>query len=212
MEQEKKALSPTEIERYRQQMMQLYQQHTPPPSIQVSLPGPSPIESEHWLEENYPEPDFERDRQVLVIENETASPPIQESAPPPPSDFVGYLRVFVFTGNEAEPIPAARVTVTRTDEIGSTVFASVQTNQDGLTPVVSLPSVDPALTLRPSTIQPYVAYDIQVSKEGFGTSSYGRVPVYGNNYVTQPVPLYPIVIGNEAMNDRRFISSGPSNL
>lgn len=211
MEQEKRPLSPTEIERYRQQMMKFYQQQTTPASIQPSAPAPMPAESENWLEKNYPAPDVERDRAALVIETESAAPSIQESAPPP-SDFVGYLRVFVFTGNEAEPIPVARVTVTRADAEESTVFASVQTDQDGLTPVIPLPSVDPALTLRPGTVQPYVAYDIQVNKEGFGTSTYRQVPVYGNNYVTQPVPLYPGVIGNESMNDRYFVSGGPDNL
>ncbi len=212
MEQEKKSLPPTEIERYRQQMMQLFRQQTPPPPTRPTPPAPPSDETDDWLEENYPAPDFERDREALVVRDETPSPPIQDTAPPPPSDFVGYLRVFVFTGNEAEPIPAARVTVTRTDEEGSNIFASVQTDQDGLTPVIPLPSVDPALTLRPGTVQPYVTYDIQVGKDGFGTSTYGQVPVYGNNYVTQPVPLYPKVIGNGAMDDRYFVSGGPSNL
>ncbi len=212
MEQEKKSISPAEIERYRQQMIQFYRQQIPQPTIQPPpLTTPS-IEAENWLDANYPAPDFERDREALTTETEPASPSFLESAPPPLSNFVGYLRVFVFTGSEAEPIPAARVTVTRTDEEGSTVFASVQTDQDGLTPLVLLPSVDPALTLRPGTVQPYVAYDIQVMKDGFGTSTYKQVPVYGNNYVTQPVPLYPRVIGNDAMNDRYFVSGGPTNL
>lgn len=141
-------------------------------------------------------------------------PPAEPDSPstPPESPFVGYLRVFVFTGGGAEPLPEARVTVARSRDEGETIYANLQTNRDGLTPVIPLPSVDPALTLRPGTGQPYTAYNIRVSLEGFSTAEYTNVPVYGNNYVTQPVPLYPLLPGEDPDTVRRYQSGGPTNL
>ena len=141
-------------------------------------------------------------------------PPAEQDNPstPPESPFVGYLRVFVFTGGGAEPLPGARVTVTRSQNERETIYANVQTNRDGLTPVIPLPSVDPALTLRPGAGQPYTAYNIRVSLEGFSTAEHTNVPVYGNNYVTQPVPLYPLLPGESPDAVRRYDSGGPTNL
>ena len=141
-------------------------------------------------------------------------PPAEPDSPstPPESPFVGYLRVFVFTGGGAEPLPGARVTVTRPRDEGEPVYANVQTTRDGLTPVIPRPSVDPALTLRPGTGQPYIPYTIQVRLEGFSTAEYANVPVYGNNYVTQPVPLYPLLPGEDTDTVRRYQSGGPTNL
>ena len=136
----------------------------------------------------------------------------QPTPTPPPSDFVGYLRVYAFTGGGAEPIVGARVIVTRPNGDEQTIYANLTTDADGFTPVIALPSVNPALTLRPGDIQPYIAYTIRITADGFQPVEHRNVPVYGNNYVTQPVAMTPILPGDNTENMQEFISGGPSNL
>lgn len=186
------------IEAYRQQMLEMYRQAEPTPSV-------SDTEG-NWLDNRYPEPNIERDKEII-------SPP-DAPAPPPPvaTEFVGYLRVYAFTGGGAEPIDGARVIVTRPDSDTQTVYANLTTDRDGFTPVIALPSVDPALTLQPGTAQPYVTYSIGVTAEGFQPTEHRNVPVYGNNYVTQPVAMLPLLPNETGNNTQEFTSGGPNNL
>lgn len=193
MNEKKESLSPDLIEQYRRQMLEMYR----PPAPQT----------ENWLDSRFPEPDFHRDREQLVI----ATMPTQTEPAPPPvaeTDFVGYLRVYVFTAEEAEPIPDARVTVER-DGI---LYANVATDRDGLTPVLALPSVDPALTLTPGNPTPYVAYTVTITAPGYRGERHENSPVYGNNYVTLPAPLYPLLPGEDPDTITPSISGAPANL
>ncbi len=194
MEQAHRTPSPALVEHYRQQMMALYGQQEPP----------APTE-DNWLESRFPEPDIQRDRAAVALPEEPdtpQSPPIAETL------YVGYLRVFVFTGDKAEPVANALVTVSKE----GTLFANTVTDRDGYTQVIPLPSVDPALTLTPGVATPYVAYDILTTADGFHPVRHERVPVYGNNYVTQPVALLPIVPGEDPEQMQDFVSGGPTNL
>ena len=192
------------MEAYRRQMMEMYQQVTPsPPAVTVE---------EDWLDSRYPSPNIERDKEAIA----PPAPPPEPTPEPPPTppdtaDFVGYLRVFAFTGGGAEPIPDARVIVTLPEGDTQTVFANLTTDRDGYTPVIPLPSVDPALTLRPGVAQPYVAYAVRVTADGFQPVEHRNVPVYGDNYVTQSVAMIPILPNREA-NTQEFTSGGPTNL
>lgn len=211
--------TPEAIHRYQQEMLALYRQQTPPPPNPEPDPQPT-----NWLEEQYPLPDIERDRMSQVIAEPPASPASPAPDPPaepvtplpaPPiaeSPFVGYLRVFVTTGNGAEPLPGVQVTVSRPIEEEEVLFASATTNGDGFTSVFPLPSVDPALTLRPDAGQPFVFYDIGIKADGFTPVLYKNVPVYGNNYVTLPVTLVPLLPGVTEGTTQIILSSGPADL
>lgn len=201
------------LEAYRKQMMEMYRQATPSP--------PAATEEDNWLDDRYPMPDIEQDKEAVslsqpISEPEPASAPQPEPQPAPtPSesaDFVGYLRVFAFTGGGAEPIVGARVIVTRPDGDSQAVFANLTTDGDGFTPVIALPSVDPALTLRPGNVQPYVTYAVRVTADGFQPVEHRNIPVYGDNYVTQPVAMTPILPGKTADSTQEFTSGGPTNL
>ena len=201
METPHNAPTPQAIEEYRRQMMAMFQR-----SAMRSAP------EEDWLNSRFPEPDFRRDHAIMV-ETVIDIPDASVKEPPPPlsatpSPFVGYLRVFAFTAEQAEPIPNARVAVTRDD----TLFANVETDRDGYTPVIPLPSVDPSFSLRPDGPTPYIGYDIQVNAEGFRTVRHENVPVYGNNYVTQPIALLPLLPNTPQPPMQNFISGGPTNL
>ncbi len=208
MDQEKQSPSPALVEQYRRQMMELYGKQTPPPQ-----------EEENWLDRRFPEPDPERDRlaipAIAPITEESIPDPEPEPEPepiptptPPESDYIGYLRVFVFTSEEAEPLENARVVVSRQGE----VYANLETDRDGYTPVIPLPSVDPALSQRPGNPTPFTTYDIRVEADGFQPARYGNVPVYGNNYVTQPAAMRPVLPGENPEDTRQFSSGGPTNL
>jgi len=201
MESPKNIPSPSQMEEYRRQMLEMSRRAAPP--TPVSVPA-----EDNWLDSRYPEPHFEQDRAAMAPVTEP-EPSSEDPAPPiAESPFVGYLRVFAFTANEAEPIQEARVTVRR----GDTLFANTATDRDGYTPVIPLPSVDPALTLQPGGPQPYVTYDILVTADGFRSVLHENVPVYGNNYVTQPVTLLPLLPGADPNEMQDYISGGPANL
>ena len=185
------------IDAYRRQMLEMYRNATPT--------SPTETEDENWLDSRYPLPNIPQDREAIP-----APTPTTETVPPSPT-FVGYLRVYAFTGGGAEPIVGARVIVSRPTDDRQTIYANLTTDADGFTPVIALPSVDPALTLQPGTAQPYVAYTVRVTADGFQPAEHRNVPVYGDNYVTQPVAMTPIVIG-DANGGQIYTSGGPENL
>ncbi len=188
------------IESYRQQMLEMYRQSVIQP---VPVP-PETVAEANWLDDRYPEPNIEQDKANL-------SPPTEPTPPPEAADFVGYLRAFAFTASGAEPIEGARVIVTRPNGTQQTIFANLTTNRDGFTPVVALPTVDPTLTLRPGVEQPYVTYTVRVTADGFQPVEHRNVPIYGDNYVTQPVAMIP-VLPNGKTGTQEFTSGGPTNL
>ncbi len=204
MQSDKKIPSPAQMEEYRRQLLELSRRATPPLS-------PPPPAEDNWLDSRFPEPHIEQDKTALpptaaeeppAETNSTTAPPVEESP------FVGYLRIFAFAASEAEPIEGARVVVSR----GDTLYANTATNRDGYSPVISLPTVDPALTLQPGASQPYIPYNIQVTAEGFRPVTHDNVPIYGNNYVTQPVVLLPLLPGADPDAMQDFTSGGPANL
>lgn len=186
------------MDAYRRQMLEMYRKATPS--------SPAETAEENWLDSRYPLPNIPQDKEAMTVPT-----PAAETPPPSPA-FVGYLRVYAFTGGGAEPIANARVIVTRPTDDRQTIYANLTTNADGFTPVIALPSVDPALTLQPGTTQPYVTYTIRVTADGFQPAEHRNVPVYGNNYVTQPVAMTPIVIGNTDDSGQVYTSGGPENL
>ena len=195
----KQAPDTDRMDAYRRQMMEMYRQ-----AIPSAIATPS--EEENWLDSRYPLPNITKDKEALA-------PPSPADEPTSPSPaFVGYLRVYAFTGGGAEPIPDARVIVTRPTNDRQTIYANLVTDSDGFTPVIALPTVDPALTLQPSATQPYVTYTILVTANGFQPAEHRSVPIYGNNYVTQPVAMLPIVVGEENDTTQTYISGGPENL
>ena len=186
------------VDDYRQQMMEMYRQAAPSPPLDAP--------EENWLDSRYPEPNIVQDTTALA-----AYVPATEPATDP-LPYIGYLRIYTFAADGAEPISNARAIVTSPNGDSQTIYANLVTDRDGFTPTIALPTVDPALTLQPGTIQPYVAYTIQITADGFQSVEHRNVPIYGDNYVTQPVAMTPIVPGRDATNMQEFSSGGPTNL
>lgn len=184
--------SPALVEQYRRQMLEMQQ------STAASSPQST---ADNWLDDRFPEPHFDKDHAAMEIPAAT-TPPIAETP------YIGYLRVFTYTANEAEPIPDAHITVSR----DGVVYANTVTDRDGFTAVIPLPTVNPALTLKPGAVQPYQTYSIRITAPGFRTALHDNVPLYGNTYVTQPVALLPLLPDAEDNAPQRFVSDGPAKL
>lgn len=205
MQSDKNTPSPLLMEEYRRQLLEMSRRAAPPPPTQTSETS----NETNWLDRYYPMPNIEQDKAAMASMPKEEAPPTEEPAPPiAENPFVGYLRVFAFTANEAEPIEGARVVVRR----GDVLYANTTTNRDGYSPIIPLPSVDPSLTLSPGETQPYTTYTIQIHADGFRPVTHENVPVYGNNYVTQPVVLLPLLPGADPDDGQNFTSGGPANL
>lgn len=199
MEQKASRPDPALLEQYRQQMLDMYNRQSP--------------NEEDWLNQRFPEPISIFNRQPATAEEEPPAPTEEtENAEAPPlfaeTQFVGYLRVFVAAAEGAQPIPDAHVTVMR----DGTVYTNAVTDRDGYTPIMPLPSLDPALTLSPANATPYLSYDIRVHSDGFRTVQYDNVPIYGNDYVTQQAFLHPLTYSDNPDDVQNFLSGGPENL
>lgn len=206
------------IRRYNEELLQQHARRQPAPPTAEPPPQP-PTETPAEL------PNFQRDLAAMREETEPTFPYTDadlNGQPPYPQDttalpsegeppFVGYLRVYVFGGNGAEPLSGARVAVSRPEGNGETLFANVSTDEDGFTPVIPLPSVNPALTMQPGVATPYVLYTIEVTADGFTSATYENVPIYGNTYVTQPAAMVPLIPGDDNPT-RLFDSGGPADL
>ena len=219
------------IDRYNRELMATYrrQQPAPPAPQPTAVPAisavpqgtPQPPTSGRTFsgrEETLPEAAPDREEPTFPYEDDELAdrPPIPIEPPyggnTEEKPFVGYLEVFVFTGQTAEPLGGARVTVTRHEGDSTVLFADLVTDRDGLTPIVTLPSVNPELTMRPDIPQPYIAYDIRVSAPGYSTALYENVPVYGGNHVTQPAAMLPLTAGENPDVPRVYRSRGPADL
>lgn len=197
------------IEEYNRRMLELHQRRQP------DTPPAKPTD------EPFREPQVLRDLAAMApVADPVAEPnpapapqtPTESPSPSTPPPFVGYLRVYVFSGDGAEPLEGARVAVSRRDAEGEVLYANATTDRDGFSPVIPLPTVDPALSMQPDNGVPYITYTILVNAAGYTPSEYSDVPVYGNTYVTQPAAMVPLVTLDGSDDTRRFRSGGPTNL
>ena len=216
------------IARYNRELMDTYQQQTPAATnwLDEQFPVPDPDRDRAAIATaaasateppapNEPpvggDPTFPYRDEDLAGQPPYPMPAPSGGAAPASGGYVGYLQVFVTTADTAEPLAGARVTVTRPQGDAVALFANAETDRDGKTPPISLPSVDPALTMTPSAVPPYVLYDIRVDADGYVPTVYEAVPVYGNDHVTQPAAMIPLIPG-EPVVPRVFRSGAPTNL
>lgn len=215
------------IARYNQELMALYRQQSAPAAanwLDEEYPAPAPITDTPPQEEQPPtsgrtfsgRPEVSVPTYPYTDGDLQGEVPYPEDVPMPPATeeagYVGYLRVFVFTGRGAEPLVGAQATVTRERDGKQELYANVLTDIDGFTPVISLPSVNPELTMQPEIEKPYIPYDVLVSADGFGSVLYKNIAIYGGNSVTQPAAMLPLLPGEDPTVPRVYDSEGPADL
>lgn len=185
------------IERYSRDMMAQYaaaatetSEDVPPAQAEVA-PESEPIE----------EPDF------------TAEEANEEDDPNNPEELtdVGQLQVRVSTENQAVPIPGAVITVTRRQENGeNALIRTMIADDNGLTPIIDLPTKDRGLSLVPGNQAPFAVYTVDVTADGYFPKRFIDMPIYGGVIAIQSVSMIPLP--EEGGNDivLSYPQSGPS--
>ncbi len=180
----------------------------PPPATRtprMSVQTPPP---EAWTE---PESDQRPPQPGPVFQQDTGG-----AAPIPglPDDEeTGYLRVEVKTGRSAVPVPGAHVTVSRLINDNPVLYRIVESNEDGDTPLIPVPTPRQSLSESPGNSRPFATYNIRVQQDGFYAVQNVNVPVFSGVVAIQPVELVPFPENTDRENaDNIIFESAPQDL
>lgn len=106
----------------------------------------------------------------------------------------GTLIVRVFAAEEAIPIADSIVRIVGAEELNRDIQYSVVTDEDGVTPVVTLPTPAKSYSLSPGSPEPvYSVYDVTVMKENYYTKVVRNVAVFSGVESVLPVNMIPYV-------------------
>ena len=105
----------------------------------------------------------------------------------------GTLTVKAIIADGALPLTDTLINIRGADEENRFVEYSLLTDEDGLTPTVSLPtpSVEYSLSPNPTEI-PYASYDVTAMANGYNPISIVGVSVFANTHSLQVVNMIPI--------------------
>ncbi|MDD2361432.1 MAG: hypothetical protein PHH84_00500 [Oscillospiraceae bacterium] len=109
-----------------------------------------------------------------------ASMPASPSSP-------AMLQVNVMSGRPAAPVVGARVLVTRVGASGQKVHKSIRTDDNGSTPIITMPTCEPPA---PCTIE--------VNANGYCGARYSGIPLYGGLTAIQQIDLIPLPAGQKS--------------
>lgn len=108
-------------------------------------------------------------------------------------DDFGTLRIRATSASGAVPISGAIVRITGGEEANGEVVKSLVTDNDGITPKVSLPTPKRSYSLTPEqTESPFALYDVEVSADGYYTKKIIGVTVFSATNAILPVNMIPI--------------------
>ena len=167
---------PKSIEAYIEELRRFQAAATPAPSPQ---PTPIALQSES---ESQPEPE-PQPTPPSAPPTEPIDIPANEFRrdmwnPTPEESGTGFLQIRVTTGRGALPIEGARVVVARPDEYQNPNRLVMETDADGSTPFIALPTVDKSLSQRPSLTRPFSTYDIRTEAPNQLTVINLHVPIF----------------------------------
>ncbi|EMX0193120.1 SpoIID/LytB domain-containing protein [Bacillus thuringiensis] len=103
----------------------------------------------------------------------------------------GKLVVSVYEMNTDKPIKGATVFVRKQDE-GSQIITTLQTNDIGLTSVVSLPAPPKQSASDPSGPKPYSEYILTIEAPNYGVKIVRGVQIFAGTTAKQRVEMIPI--------------------
>lgn len=140
------------------------------------------------------------------------APPAENHTPvpaPTPREFTAPFSVRVTAAGGAVPIEGARVTVSAQN---GAVLQTRLTDQSGLTEVMLLPAVDPALTLTPEPSFVPILYDITVAAPGYYRVRTVGVPLYGGIPTQLPIALIPLPEFDDGSSEQTWFVTPPNDL
>ena len=129
-----------------------------------------------------------------------------------PYSETGYLKARVFTALGAIPIAGVSVKISSSDDISSSVAHDLITDENGETPILSLPAPPRSLSDSPGNQAPYALYRIEAYAEGYAPYLALSVPVFSEILSVQPISLVPKGVKEDAAPILPIVESEPSDL
>ena len=102
---------------------------------------------------------------------------------------MGFLQVITYTARQATPIAGARVTVFRPSAKGDILISSGETNDDGKTPLLSLPT---GTASGGGFAAPFSLYNVSVTAEGYMPRNYLPAQIFDGITALLPVEMVPL--------------------
>ena len=104
----------------------------------------------------------------------------------------GLLRIRAFSASEAIPIEGVNVLITGNGEVSGDIVYSTETDMDGLSKTVKLPTPSIAYSLNPNPKeQPYSTYDIKATKDGYQDKTILNVAIFADREAILPINMIP---------------------
>lgn len=132
---------------------------------------------------------------------------------------IGALRVQVFSGQQAVPIPNAEVIVSKEFADGEKVFFDGLTDISGIVDNIELPAPPRDISESPQPrgdgVQmrlPYSQYNVMVKEPRYRPQEYTHVPIFDGIKSIQPVRMTPVQFGNGGNDTIIFPEMEPNTL
>lgn len=108
-----------------------------------------------------------------------------------PHSYEGTLQISVVSSIGLIPIPNASITVSYTQN-PSQILASYTTDENGQTPLITLPAPDVEYSLEPNqSVQPYSEYNISASAQGYIPAVVSGTEILAGQLALQTIQLIP---------------------
>ena len=107
-------------------------------------------------------------------------------------DDYGTLSVRSYTAGGAIPVSNALVRIHGAEEENRFISYSLITDEDGMTPIVELPTYSKEFSVIPNPAgKPYSIYNIEILAEGYLPKRISGIPIFSGVYSLLPVSLLP---------------------
>lgn len=107
------------------------------------------------------------------------------------SDKDGYIQVKVYTGRKAQPVVNATVTIIKELPDGEYVVKVLQTDESGITDIVTVPTVSRELSQQFSNAKAFDEYKIRVNHPNFMPAQINNARVFEGIKTIPSVTLFP---------------------
>ena len=109
------------------------------------------------------------------------------------NEGTGSLQIRTYTASGALPVKNAVVTIRGSGEYNTDVQYSLLTDNDGITPEITLPAPDKRYSTSPGAAEaPYSVFDVTISRDGYYPKKITNVPIFASTKATLPIEMIPL--------------------
>lgn len=209
---------PDDVRRYSDELRRLYAKgdHAPPPPTPapVSVPAPAPhvVAAPTETAATNSQPDVSLPASPPFGDEQAGTAQTSDTVPADEGADVGFLVVRLTSARGTIPIVGATVTVYRADEDGDRLFYIGQTDENGESPVWSLPTKRRELSLEPGNDTPFTDYVVQANAAGYAVFFSEGVSIFGGVQTIQRLPMQPLPDSADATTATRFVTRSKAPL